>query len=143
MSQYLIHIKKELIKLGAIEIHDKEIQGQPLLIYKISIDEKVINFLLFHSISDDESTVIIHLQSSFSVPFDPPEKDFYQILEKLNYDSIMGNLFFVHENDSNYIAYRSNYIGTKTDIIDSPVSFDLFLSSSYDMYSMFDSELNL
>ena len=96
--------------------------------------------MLFQSIYKE--AIVNQFFCSFPQKYIMPQVDFYQIIDKLNMNCIMGHIFFIKENEDFYLSYKSNYIGDLINFSGNK-SFNLFLSASVDMVTMFDNELNI
>jgi hypothetical protein len=140
MTEYYTNIKKDLEKNGAYDIVENSISDQKLLGFSIKANNKIFNLVIMHAVIDDR--IIIQLFTSFHNSYIEPKIDFYHILDKLNMNCIIGNIYFTKEKENFYISYKSNYIGDPINFSGNN-SFGLYLSSSLDMVSIFDNELNI
>lgn len=140
-NKILDEIKNLIAKCDGYDIADGQVEEQKFIKFELALAQTTSIIYLFYNDSDDES--IFRIFTTFRVPYQEPETDFYLIISKLNIASVWGGLVVGKENDGNYyISYKSNVILKTKDILDKD-NFNLFLKASIAMINMCHNELNL
>lgn len=129
-----------LSSLGITEYnHDKQ-DEQDLMVFSHKGSSKEYSYLLLFNL--DEDKVLVNLFMTFPNLYQEPDLEFYQLLESLSDNCILGYLHFMPEEEHLRINYRSNYIGDAEDFLGNK-SFRNFLSASMDMVEIMDLEFGV
>jgi hypothetical protein len=115
------------------------VQNQELIAFNYTINSKEFNVAIFHSLIEDR--IILQIFTSLPNAYTTPDLEFYKILEKLNINSMIGCLIFTQKEEDYFISYKSNFIGDKT--LEKNRDVELFITTSIQMISVNDSELNI
>ena len=126
-------IYEQLKKFEITDYNDQKIPFENLIVFKKEIDDQIFLFNLIYQPLDD--IIVIRLICAYLIPLKEPEKNFYQILEKLSGMCILGYLSFVEENSQFFISYNSQYV-SKTETFYTNDSLETHLKVSFDMIGM-------
>lgn len=129
--KYIDEIKAIIDNSGAKDI--SFMNDDEMFIFKIDIQDDARTIMLF--VNESNQMVVVNLIFTFKQGYEKPGLDFYEIIEKLNNNLIIGNLHFLEENSIKYISYKSTYVGDANNFSGNN-SFENFLSVSYDMIGM-------
>lgn len=133
-------ISAVLNSLGITEINHEKQDEQDLIVFTHEGSAKEYSYLLLFNL--DEDKVLVNLFMTFPNLYQEPDLEFYQLLESLSDNCILGYLHFMPEEEHLRINYRSNYIGDAEDFLGNK-SFRNFLSASMDMVEIMDLEFGV
>jgi len=139
-KNYKSFILDSIETIGGNQISEQNIGGQESISFSIDLNNKLFNIILI--IGEVEGIIVLQIFSTLPPSYKEPDVKFYQIIEKLNLNCIMGHIFFTKENDDYFISYKSNYI-SGIENFSANTSFFNFISASVDMIGVFDNELNV
>jgi|GEM_PF-1685697 hypothetical protein len=142
MKNYIENIKSLVGQVGGANVHEQIIDDQEIIAFQITSNGKPLNVALFHRGYEEQNQLMLQLFASFAPIYDEPGADFYQVLERFNLNSIIGHIFFSHEEEIHRISYKSNCV---LDIKDPAhtVNIKIFLETSILMMGEFDQQLSL
>jgi hypothetical protein len=130
---YFLEIKSIFEKLGAKDIGSSNAKDISSMLFTIDIEDAPRTLLIL--LNESNNKVVLNLIFTFKQGYQNPGLDFYEILEKLNNNIILGNLHFLEEKSIKYISYKATYIGDKSNFIGNN-SFEYFLSVCIDIIGL-------
>jgi hypothetical protein len=136
---YVESIITYLSKIGGENVQNTKVESQEMIVFNYTINSKDFNIAIFHSHIEDR--IVLQLFTSLPNAYETPDLEFYQILEKLNVNSMIGLLLFSQKDEDYFISYKSNFIGDFNAGFSRDV--ELFITTSLQMVSYNHSELNV
>ena len=140
MKNYIDNIKDVIRSLDGSEIEDHTVDDQQMISFQIISNEKPLSIALFHRSFEEQGQLMLQLFTSFSPIYDEPGVDFYQVLERLNMNSIIGHIFFSREEEIFRISYKSNCL---LQLNKENENIRIFLESSFLMMDDFEKKLTV
>jgi len=126
-------IYEQLKKLEITDYNDQIIPDENVIVFKKEIDDQIFLVNLIYQTLDD--IIVMRLICTYLIPFKEPEKDFYQIIEKLSSICLLGYFSFAEEDSQFFISYNSQYV-SKAETFFTNDSLETNLKISFDMIGM-------